>query len=83
MQVGLVGVAGVGRDVGRAFPRDHAVGGMVEADQLHSALGRHTELRPEPGPQALTQQSACSWPGVALAVDRQALLGYLGLIVTL
>lgn len=39
MQVRLVGVAGVGRDSGRTFTRDQAVGGMVEADQLHGALG--------------------------------------------
>lgn len=58
MQVGLVGVAGVGRDSGRSVTRDRAVGGMVEADQLHGALGLHAELRPEAGPQALTRSES-------------------------
>ncbi|MBB5816198.1 hypothetical protein HNR72_007226 [Streptomyces collinus] len=42
VQVGLVGVAAVRCDFGRAFTRDQAVGGMVEADQLHGvwAAGR-------------------------------------------
>lgn len=73
MQVGLVGVAGVGRDVGRAFTRDQAVGGMVETDQPHGALGRQAELRPEPGPQPLTAPSDLGGesvdPGQATAVD--------------
>ena len=40
MQVGLVGVATVGRDAGCVLPFDQAVRGMVETDQLRSALGR-------------------------------------------
>ncbi|BBC98293.1 hypothetical protein SRO_7117 [Streptomyces rochei] len=43
--MGLVGVAAVGRDPGRAFARDPAVRGVVEADQLLGALGRQPELR--------------------------------------
>ncbi len=38
MRVGLVGIAGVGRDFGRAVTRDQAAGGMVEADQLQGAV---------------------------------------------
>ena len=54
MQVGLVGVAAVGRDSGRAFTRGEAVGGVVEADQRRTAFGRQADLRVEPGPQNST-----------------------------
>ena len=69
MQVGLVGVAAVGRDSGRVFTRGQAVGGVVEADQLRGAFGRQADLRVEPGPQAfaapsdLRRQSCRPGPG--------------------
>jgi hypothetical protein len=44
MQVGLVGVAAVGRDPGRAFTRDQAMGGTLEADQPRGVLGRQADL---------------------------------------
>ena len=44
VQVGLVGVAAVGRDPGRVLSGDQAVGGMVEADQPRGLLGRQAPL---------------------------------------
>jgi hypothetical protein len=52
MQVGLVGVAAVGRDAGRALAGGQAMDGVVEADQPRSAFGWKADLRPEPFPQA-------------------------------
>src|SRR5436190_809901 len=39
MQVGLIGIAAVGRNSGWVFARGQAVGGVVEADQLRSVFG--------------------------------------------
>lgn len=53
VEVGLVGIAGLGRHQGGAATGGEAVGRVVEADKLGSALGGEADLRPEPGMQAL------------------------------
>ena len=57
MEVGLVGVAALGRHQGGAVTRGEAVGRVVETDQLGGALGGEADLGPEPGPQALAAPS--------------------------
>jgi hypothetical protein len=44
MQVGLVGVAALGRDSGGVFTGGQAVGSMVEADKPCGTLGRQADL---------------------------------------
>jgi hypothetical protein len=44
MQVGLVGVAALGRDSDGVFTRGQAVDSMVEADQPSGTLGRQADL---------------------------------------
>lgn len=53
MEVGLVGVAALGRHQSGAVTSGETVSRVVEADKLGGALGGQADLGPEPGPQAL------------------------------
>ena len=53
MEVGLVGVAALGRHQGGAVTSGETVSRVVETDELGGALRREADLGPEPGPQAL------------------------------
>lgn len=57
MQMGLVVVAAVRRDLGCAFTRDQTVHGMVEADQLRGTFRWNADVRVKPGPQTLAAPS--------------------------
>jgi hypothetical protein len=53
VEVGLVGIAPLGGDLGCAEAGGQLVGGIIEADQRGRALGREADLGPEPRPETL------------------------------